>query len=168
LARSLKEYRDKEVPVNKAAHPARVAVASKLTPSRALAELQAQHEAIRRMMRRCEQLADELDDGGMDVEQLTREVVRLRLALDAHNRCEEQLLRPVLQEEDAFADARIERMLEDHVGEHHAMRECLNASETRTLRETLAMLRAHLASEEQYLLDARVLHDDVISLDGGD
>jgi hypothetical protein len=118
-------------------------------------------------MWRCEQLADELDAGAMDVQQLTREVVRLRLALDAHNRYEEQLLRPILREEDAFAEARLERMIEDHVGEHRAMRAQLDATETHLLRETLAQLRAHLQSEEQYLLNARVLHDDLVSLDSG-
>lgn len=135
-------------------------------PAAALHELEAQHEVIRRLMDRCEQLADELDAGRLDADQLTREVVRLRLALDTHNRFEEQLLRPVLIEEDAFADARIDRMVDDHVAEHRAMRDQLNATETRILRETLQMLRAHLESEERYLLNAKVLHDDLVSLDG--
>jgi iron-sulfur cluster repair protein YtfE (RIC family) len=137
-------------------------------PSHALAELEAQHEAIRKLMERCEVLADELDAGRMEAEHLTREVVRLRLALDTHNRFEEQILRPVLREEDAFADVRIDRMVEDHVGEHRAMRDQLDATETRILRETLKLLRAHLEGEEQYLLNAKVLHDDLVSLDGSD
>ncbi len=99
-------------------------------------------------------------------DQLTREVVKLRLAFDAHNKFEEQLLRPVLLEEDAFAAVRIDRMVEDHVGEHRAMRAQLNTTETGALRETLEMLRAHLAAEERYLLNARVLRDDLINLEG--
>jgi hypothetical protein len=139
----------------------------KLTPRRALDELSAQHEAIRRLMDRCETLANELDAGELDLVHLTREVVRLRLALDAHNRFEEQLLRPVLRDEDAFADARMERMVEDHVGEHRAMRALLEETETRILRETLALLRDHLENEERYLLNARVLRDDLVNLDSG-
>jgi hypothetical protein len=141
---------------------------SRPTPSHALAELEVQHEAIRKLMERCEALADELDAGRMEAEVLTREVVRLRLALDTHNTFEEQLLGPVLRDEDAFADVRIDRMVKDHVDEHRAMRAQLNATETRLLRETIQALRAHLEGEEQYLLNAKVLHDDLISLDSGD
>jgi len=139
----------------------------KPTPSRVLAELEAQHEAIRKLIERCEALADALDGGSLEAEHLTREVVRLRLALDSHNKFEEQLLRPVLLEEDAFAEVRIERMMDDHVGEHRAMHARLSSTETQGLRETLQMLRGHLDNEEQYLLNAKVLHDDLISLDGG-
>lgn len=138
----------------------------KPAPTAALHELEAQHAVIRQLMERCELLADELDAGRLDADRLTREVVRLRLALDTHNRFEEQILRPVLMEEDAFAEARIDRMVEDHVGEHRAMRDQLNATETRVLRETIGMLRAHLEHEEQYLLNAKVLHDDLVALDG--
>ena len=139
----------------------------KPTPSRVLAELEAQHDAIRKLIERCEALADAMDEGSLDVGQLTREVVRLRVALDSHNTFEEQLLGPVLREEDAFAEVRIGRMMDDHVGEHRAMRARLSSTETRVLRETLQMLRGHLDNEEQYLLNAKVLHDDLISLDGG-
>ena len=136
-----------------------------LTPGRALAELEAQHDALRGMMDRCEELADELDAGRCDPMELTREVARLRLAFDAHNTFEEQLLRPVLKEVDAFSVPRIERMVEDHVGEHRAMRASLGSNETRDLREVIETLRAHLEAEERYLLTARVLRDDLVSVE---
>lgn len=138
------------------------------TPSRALAELKAQHDALRVMMDRCEDLADELDDGRGSPEALTHEVARLRIAFEAHNKFEEQLLRPVLLGADAFAEVRIDRMIEDHVGEHRAMRTQLNTTETSALRDAVEMLRAHLDAEERYLLSARVLRDDLINLDGSD
>lgn len=137
----------------------------KYTPGRALAELKAQHEALRGMMERCEELADELDSGGSGPMQLTREVSRLRLAFEAHNTFEEQLLRPVLQQADAFAAARIERMIDDHVEEHRQMRQQLGTSETSVLREVIETLRAHLDAEERYLLSAKVLRDDVITIE---
>ena len=137
----------------------------KLTPARALSELKAQHDVLRGMMQRCEELAFELDAGRCGPMQLTREVARLRLAFDAHNTFEEQLLRPVLREVDAFSAPRIDKMVEDHVGEHRAMRESLASSETRVLRDVIETLRAHLEAEERYLLTARVLRDDVVSLE---
>jgi iron-sulfur cluster repair protein YtfE (RIC family) len=140
----------------------------KLTPSRALIELKAQHDALRGMMERCEQLADELDAGRMGPTQLMREVSRLRLAFDAHNTFEEQLLRPALLEGDAFAGVRIERMVDDHVNEHRAMRQQLASSETSVLRDVIDTLRAHLEAEERYLLTARVLRDDIVQIDDGD
>lgn len=140
---------------------------SKFTPSRALTELTAQHDALRGMMERCLELADELDGGRIGPLQLTREVARLRLAFDAHNRFEEQLLRSVLLDDDAFAEVRIERMIDDHIGEHRAMRGRLSSDETGELREAIEMLRAHLDAEERYLLNKKVLRDDLVTIENG-
>ena len=131
-------------------------------------ELEAQHDALRGMMDRCEDLADELDAGRMGPTQLMREVARLRLAFDAHNQFEEKLLRPALLDGDAFAAIRIERLVEDHVNEHRAMRQKLASSETVVLRDVIETLRAHLEAEERYLLTAKVLRDDLVQIDDGD
>ncbi|MGE5186465.1 MAG: hemerythrin domain-containing protein [Acidobacteriota bacterium] len=136
------------------------------TPSRLLAELQHQHEKLRAMMDRCEQLADDLDRGGAQASELTREVAKLRLAFDAHNRFEEQLLRPVLRDLDAFGTVRLEQMVADHVEEHRAMRQQLDGP-TGELRATLYELRAHLAAEERYFLSSHVLRDDLVTVEGG-
>ena len=135
------------------------------TPSKLLQELTHQHEALRAMMDRCEQLADELDAGHASPGDLTREVTKLRVAFDAHNKFEEHLLRPVLRELDAFADVRIEQMIADHIGEHRAIRRQLDGP-TAELRASLYELRAHLAAEERYFLSSRVLRDDLVSLEG--
>lgn len=137
----------------------------KYTPGRALVELKAQHDVLRGMMSRCEELADALDAGRMGPTQLTREVARLRLAFDAHNAFEEQLLRPALLEGDAFAGVRIDRMVEDHIAEHREMRSRLNTTETAALRDVIETLRAHLEAEERYLLTAKVLRDDVVTIE---
>jgi hypothetical protein len=134
-------------------------------PGRALAELAAQHAALRGMMDRCDELADELDAGRMGPTQLTREVSRLRLAFDAHNRFEEQLLRPVLLGTDSFGEVRLERMVEEHVGEHRAIRVGLGSGATAELRAVVANLRAHLDAEERYFLTAKVLRDDLVTLE---
>ena len=137
----------------------------KVTPGHALVELKAQHDALRGMMDRCEELADELDAGRGSPTALTREVARLRLAFDAHNTFEERLLRPVLTESDPFAGPRLERLVEDHVGEHREMRARLGSDQTGVLRDVIETLRAHLEAEERYLLSARVLRDDVVSVE---
>jgi iron-sulfur cluster repair protein YtfE (RIC family) len=137
------------------------------TPATALQELLAQHAKLRELMDRAEQLADKLDGTDGDPSQLTREVARIRLAFDAHNMYEEQLLRPVLEAADSFGPVRVERMVQEHVLEHRAMRkELASWTVTSVLRETLAGLRAHLEAEERYFLTAKVLRDDVVTVEG--
>lgn len=139
-----------------------------MTPSRALAELMSQHDSLRVMMDLCEDMANHLDahpDG--DPGPLTRELARLRLAFDAHNKFEEQLLRPVLLEHDAFGTVRIQRMVEDHVHEHRTIGERLASPATAALRDVIETLRAHLDAEERYLLSSRVLRDDLVNVEGG-
>ena len=136
------------------------------SPSRALAELSAQHSALRDMMDRCEELLVEVQAGRCGPMQLTREVQRLRLAFESHNQFEERLLRPVLRDNDPFAVARIERMVEDHVNEHGALQRRLVATTPAELRDVIETLRAHLDSEERYLLSPRVLRDDIVTIEG--
>jgi hypothetical protein len=135
-------------------------------PGGALSELKAQHDVLRRKMERCEDLADEFDAGRMGPLRLTHEVSQLRLAFDAHDRFEEQQLRPVLQEADAFADVRIDGMIEDHVNEHRAMQSQLESIATGELRAAIQTLRAHLDAEERSLLGARVVREELVSADG--
>jgi iron-sulfur cluster repair protein YtfE (RIC family) len=135
----------------------------KHTPSTARAELIAQHDSLRLMMDTCEELADALDaDPSSDPTPLTRELARLRLAFDAHNRFEEQLLRPVLLAHDEYGAVRIDRMVEDHVHEHRAIGDRLESPATASLRDVIETLRAHLDAEERYLLTSQALRDDLI------
>jgi iron-sulfur cluster repair protein YtfE (RIC family) len=131
-------------------------------PTSALAELATQHNQLRDMMSRCEQLADQLDTGHAPPDlapALAQAVASLRVAFETHNRFEEELLRPLLREIDPFAAARIERMVADHIEEHREVRLRLGTAETATLRDVIETLRAHLDAEERYLLSDRVLRD---------
>lgn len=132
-----------------------------ITPGRALDELCAQHAELRRLMARCEELADEVDAGGSSPEELVHQVAQLRLAFDAHNQFEERLLRPLLIDQDWMGAVRVSRMIEDHVEEHRAMRAGLVASPTSELRGVLASLQEHLTTEERYFLSRKVLRDDL-------
>lgn len=137
-----------------------------LTRSGALAELVAQHDALRGMMTRCEQLADALDANGGDPAELLGEIERLRAAFTSHNTFEEGILRPVLLAEDNYGAVRVDRMMEDHVNEHAEMRSRLASPITSELRDVIETLRAHLEAEERYLLSSRVLRDDGSPLPG--
>jgi hypothetical protein len=135
-------------------------------PSRVLSELVAQHAALRAMMDRCEQLADALGTRGDDATELAREVENLRTAFAAHNAFEEQVLRPVLLEMDAFGDVRIDRMVGDHVEEHRAVEQRLGGP-TGELRDVIGQLRGHLEAEERYFLSSTVLRDDTVTVESG-
>lgn len=98
-----------------------------------LAELLAQHAALRDQMDRCEALAEAADRTG-EVIELTREVAKLRLAFDAHNKFEEGY--PIVRE---------------HVEEHRAIRTRLHGWITEELRDVIASMREHIEAEERPL-----------------
>ena len=131
------------------------------TPSGALDELADQHAMLRELMERCEELADAVDAGTPDAGELLAEVGRLRAAFDAHNRFEEELLRPLLLDIDWLGAVRVSRMVEDHLEEHRALRRELRATPTSELRNVIVDLRDHLVTEERYLLSRKVLRDDL-------
>ena len=139
----------------------------KSNPSKLLAELLRQHDELRSTMDRCEELADDVDIGKGDVLELADAVTRLRVAFDIHNKFEEQLLRPMLREIDAFGEVRVDRMFNEHVDEHRAMRTQLGTSTTKILRDAIDSLRVHLQAEERYFLSSRVLRDDLVTVESG-
>ena len=133
----------------------------KLTPRHALDELAIQHAMLRDLIGHCDELADQVDAGTGDAAALVGEVARLRAALDAHNRFEEQILHPQLIDADWSGAVRVARMVEDHVEEHRAMQRGLGGAPTAELRGVLASLRDHLAAEERHFLSRKVLRDDL-------
>jgi iron-sulfur cluster repair protein YtfE (RIC family) len=133
-----------------------------ISPSGALSELADQHGRLRDMMERCEELADALDAGNAEPDALLREVARLRTAFDAHNRFEEQLLRPMLVDADWMGAVRASVMVEEHIEEHRSMRQQMGSPTTAELRAVIASLRAHLQAEERVFLSGKVLRDDLV------
>jgi hypothetical protein len=129
----------------------------------ALAELVDQHDKLREIMDHCEDLADTIDASpGTDPEPLVREIAKLRVAFDTHNKFEEGLLRPVLLAHDSHGAIRVERMVEDHIHEHQAARARLASPTTEALRDVIETLRAHLDAEERYLLTSKVLRTQMM------
>jgi hypothetical protein len=135
-----------------------------IDPSTALRDLFAQHEQLRVIMDDCERLADQVDRGQRDLGGLIREVAKLRVALSAHNRFEEQVLRPILRELVAFGDVRLDHAFAEHIDEHHVLARDLNGPMAE-LRATVHRVRAHLAAEERYLHSARLLRSDAVHLE---
>jgi hypothetical protein len=131
-------------------------------PRQALAELAAQHAALRDRIARCEALADELDAGRAELAQLLREVAALRIAFDAHNQLEEPLLHPeLLDAPDWLGPVRIARMVEDHVEAHRAIRRDFAPETAAELRRVLASLLAHLDAEERQFASRKPRRDDL-------
>lgn len=105
-------------------------------------ELFAQHDELRQIMDRCDELAAELDRGKLEPSALLAEVARLRAAFDSHNRFEERLLGPIL---------RSEASVEAHIGEHREVGRRLGGGPiTEELYATLARLRDHLDAEDRF------------------
>lgn len=138
-------------------------------PSATLRDLLAQHAELRDRVAVCELLIGRLESGaeGAGAGALALEVAKLRLAFDAHNRYEERLLRPVLIEADAFGPVRIDTMIAEHVREHRAVSATLDDASLDALRATLETLTRHLDEEERYFLSSKVLHDDLVTVEGG-
>jgi len=134
-------------------------------PSQALAALLEQHDQLRALADACETLADQLDDGAAVAGDLAREVARLRIAFDAHNKYEESILKPLLVAADAYGPVNVERMVDEHVREHGLVRSTLGGPRVGDLRPVLGRLRQHLADEERYFLTLRVLRDDLIVIE---
>jgi len=132
---------------------------SQMTPNQVRVVLEAQHAELREQIARCEDLADGVDAGDVDVTALLREVADLRRAFSAHNQLEERVLRPVLLDADWLGEVRVSRMVEDHVEEHRALCGELATSTSWALRRVLASLRSHLDSEDRHLLIRKVPRD---------
>lgn len=136
-------------------------------PSHTLRDLLAQHAELRDLVAVCELLIARLEGGAAVAGTLALEVAKLRLAFDAHNRYEERLLRPVLIEADGFGPVRIDTMIAEHVREHRAVSATLDDASIVALRATLDTLTRHLDEEERYFLSSKVLHDDLVTVEGG-
>jgi hypothetical protein len=110
-----------------------------------LHELFLQHDQLRLLVDRCEQLADELDAGHGSAAALAARIAQLRKLLEHHNRCEEAQLRAV------WVGSTGAEVVDQHRHEHRAMRERFATGPIAELRAALADLRAHLDAEERGL-----------------
>jgi hypothetical protein len=127
-------------------------------------ELTAQHTNLRRMIEEARMLAH---DSQPTSGELRARVEELYETLREHNRCEEDLLRGILANIDAWGPAREEVMREHHVKEHRELGMALTAPDTLseegiacgTLLGILDRILEHMAHEERTFLNESLLHD---------
>jgi hypothetical protein len=130
--------------------------------------LLAQHNGLRVLIRTIEALLEEAPPGAAMQEAL----VRLHDAVSAHNQDEEALLAPLLPTTDAWGPLRLDGMIAHHADEHAALLAHLEAARSTPTAQlagiaarAISELRAHMREEEREFLSARVLRDDVLTLD---
>jgi iron-sulfur cluster repair protein YtfE (RIC family) len=136
-----------------------------MDPSHARETLLAQHTNLRRALDRCSKLAHQLRGGAPVRAQLDAALADLRRDFAEHNATETELVRPLLHGSPAWGAVLIDRMLEEHVGEHAAFWDHLARPVddlAATMDELVEDLEAHMAAEERTFLSPLVLRDDVI------
>jgi hemerythrin-like domain-containing protein len=142
--------------------------------SSVLAELSRQHDELRALLAGCEAAAEQIEQtGSREGRPLVRAATALLEALTDHNAEEEQQLRPILLEADAFGEVRVEQMIDEHVAEHAQMVKALREvvlieaadQAARAVRPCLARIRRHLDAEEAGYLNERVIRDDLVTID---
>jgi hypothetical protein len=141
-----------------------------MEPSQARQQLLAEHDELRTILARADRIAREVVAGAAVTAEL-RDVLQLCRDLFAiHNASEERLLGPILQQDFAWGQVRIDRMFEEHRAEHAEIFAALRgpvrevAGRIGDLRE---LVEAHMAAEERTFLSRGVLRDDVVTVEGG-
>jgi hypothetical protein len=129
-------------------------------PSEARARLLREHERLRSLLRDALAVSARLRAGEPVQTELQELLDRLRRAFAAHNRTEEAMLEPLLHADPAWGPARIRRMLEEHAGEHAALRAAFSGTALEVaarVPELAEDIDAHMDAEERTFLSPAVL-----------
>jgi gamma-glutamyltranspeptidase len=140
-----------------------------MDPSEARRRLLNQHDHLRALIAGALQLAELRSKGSPVTDELSARLDELRRVFAAHNELETSLLEPMLRSGDAWAPARVARMLEEHAAEHAVFSTFFHGSidsMATGLAEFAEEVDAHMAAEERTFLSPRVLRDDLVT-DGG-
>jgi iron-sulfur cluster repair protein YtfE (RIC family) len=131
-----------------------------MDPMEARHLLLAQHRQLRKLLEELVGLACRYVSGEEVAIELERALGEVRTAFDEHNRFESGLLEPLLRATGAHAALRLNRMVEEHVEEHHAFVAFLARPATELadeLPEFAEELQAHIEAEERTFLSPQVL-----------
>lgn len=138
--------------------------------SEAREALLAQHDRLRRVFDDARRLAARVLDTGSPAEELRDRLHLIRGLLGEHNEHEAQLLRPILAQDFAWGQARIDRMVEEHLAEHAEILAALTGPDREVaarVDDVVELLEAHMEAEERTFLSRGVLRDDIVSIEGG-
>lgn len=146
-----------------------------MQPSEVRAHVLRDHEALRGRLEGLEQLCSRVLDGrASSAAELRDAGLALLSALAKHMAWEDLYLAPALREADAWGQERAARLDADHREQREVLDLALDGLrddsrplrvQARRLRDLVALLRDDMVDEEQTLLDARVLRDDVVGID---
>ena len=146
--------------------------------SKVRAQVQAQHEVLRRQLVRLDGLARQVLDGdGAAVMELRRQTVELELGLLTHLAYEEKYLLPLLERLDAWGDVRVLEMRTDHARQREVLALAGDEATSATVgprqlgemvRTLVADLLADMRREEEDLLHPDFLRDDLVAIDQTD
>jgi hypothetical protein len=133
-----------------------------MEPSEMRALLLAQHDRLRELLSAAQREAEHVLRGCATTA-LQPILLELRRAFSTHNASEEALLMPILRRDPAWGGPRVERMLEEHTGEHVAFGAALTGSDLEVaarMADLVEDVDAHMAAEERTFLHPGVLRDD--------
>jgi iron-sulfur cluster repair protein YtfE (RIC family) len=117
--------------------------------------LLAQHDSIRSQLDLCRGIAQRVRRGEVAEAELDAGLDRLRDAFSTHNLSESSLIRPLLIGAARWGESLLERMIEEHLGEHVAMWQAMGRSSlvlATQLDDLADELDAHMAAEERTFL----------------
>ena len=137
-----------------------------MEPRKARTILLEQHDRLRVSLTRCQGLACSLRDGAQVREELDVAVTQLRVDFADHNVVEANLIRPLLEDSPDWGAVLLDRMLEEHVGEHAAFWELLAGpidEVAARMDDLVDQLDAHMAAEERTFLSPSVLRAETIA-----
>lgn len=129
-------------------------------------QLLAHHERLRQELEDCIALARRARSGAQVTRELDDTLAQLRVDFSAHNEAETAIIRQLLHQSTAWGTMLIDRMFEEHIGEHAVFWELLSGTRGEMIEriEDLAeQLDAHMAAEERTFLSPGTLRDDVIA-----
>lgn len=125
-----------------------------------------QHERLRDQLRTCTDLARLLRSGEDVAQQLDTALEQLRADFSEHNDTETTTIRQLLQPPAVWGAMLIDRMVEEHVGEHAVFWGLLSGTRGEVvgrIDDLAEELDAHMAAEERTFLSPGALRDDVIA-----
>jgi iron-sulfur cluster repair protein YtfE (RIC family) len=127
--------------------------------------LLAQHDRLRGLLDTCTRLARLHRTGEAVASELDEALADLRDAFAEHNQSETAIIGELLRGASSWSTLLVDRMLEEHVGEHAAFWQLLSGSDAEVAQrigELAEELDAHMAAEERTFLSPAALSDDVI------
>jgi len=129
-------------------------------------QLLTQHELLRQELEDCIALARRARSGELVTRELDAALTQLRMDFSEHNEAETAIIRQLLQRSTAWETMLIDRMFEEHIGEHAVFWELLSGTRGEMIEridELAEQLDAHMAAEERTFLSPATLRDDVIA-----